>query len=570
MTYNQGGQSQYLHPDLEALAAQYDRIVAQWNSGELNPEDGAAALASLELVDGRGMRWRISPETGNWEWSAGGPFEEADPSAYTEPTAAQVDDWSVTDRGAGDWDGTGGGGEIPPGWGEGDSSGWQPGGARGAAGRGDGRGGGREERSPTYGPGFDAYDSPDAPPPHGVTADWYRGDEEGRAFGGEWAGEEWEEHGGGMRDLAGRVRLLLASLWERRAVKILAVGLAILIVGAMVSQMVGGGGGRSCGTLENIVLGDVSEENSRIANCAVAELLMPALAHDEVTGIATFGPTQAVDRRDLARSIGMTYLALGGAVEVAPVPPDYDQLDPLGRTTPAIVTAYALRLVDAPVASGGAVSSGEAILAVAKLAEAAGVEGGGETGAMAYLIAAGIVEAEYASSATETVSRIQLAEWLVRLFESGGEVERAAGEVPGVGEGSSTTVPGEATTTTIQPTTTTTTAPAAGLTSEIVSSVMADVTSGDRGTAAAAIANPGEANVIALRTAELWGMNSETLSVVPGAPAQNDEGRWLVTLTLFEVGSGEGIAAATVEVVEGGTGWQIRDWPRFEPLGAGS
>lgn len=53
-----------LHPNLAALAASYDRIIAEMDARRLTPSAARARISALEARDDQGVRWSIDPDSG--------------------------------------------------------------------------------------------------------------------------------------------------------------------------------------------------------------------------------------------------------------------------------------------------------------------------------------------------------------------------------------------------------------------------------------------------------------------------------------------------------------------------
>lgn len=59
-----------LHPNLAEVAAAHDDTVAAWRRGEIDADEANARLADLIARDDTGQQWRVSVETGTWQYRA--------------------------------------------------------------------------------------------------------------------------------------------------------------------------------------------------------------------------------------------------------------------------------------------------------------------------------------------------------------------------------------------------------------------------------------------------------------------------------------------------------------------
>lgn len=531
-----------LHPDLAHIASRYDEIVSAWAEGRIRPEEGQAQLNALYVVDATGSHWRIDPQSGDWQRSGpDGRWYAADPSEYVEAPQKQVDDWSQPGGPSGEfWEHSGPlppVGEAPQNWApEGDHPTWQP--PVTAS---------RQNQQAVYPAGYGAYDNPDSPTPMGYTADGYPID------------DDYDEEGAGLFT---RVADTFSGLVSGRG-RIILIVIGVVLLGLVAKGFLAGGG-RDCPGLEGVIVQDATEENKAAIECVLAAEMMTAVEFDQAAGLATFAESRTLDRRDLARSLGMTYVALGGINVSSPLPPDEAQLDPASpRTRTAAITAYAQGLIEAPVASTEPVNVDVAVLGVARLAMKAGLEGN-TANAYDFLASAGIIEKDLVAGSGEAATRGDLARWLSNLYQKGLKIEGGLGLDPTPtlpGEGS-TTVPTTPTTTTVPQTTTT--LGEVDPTNTDVESLLPSIFSGDRQTAAAALTNPGRAETVALRVAQLAGFDKAGVAVRSGAPAVDEEGKWLAVLEAYDVGSGTVVATATVEIKRTEEGWRLHTWPSFK------
>lgn len=103
-------------------------------------------------------------------------------------------------------------------------------------------------------------------------------------------------------------------------------------------------------------------------------------------------------------------------------------------------------------------------------------------------------------------------------------------------------------------------------TGDDASAVISALTSGKRDAAAAAVANPGDANVVARQTALLRGFVETELSVTAQGPAalEPDGASAVQTWQLIDEATKSPVGTAAVRWVKGPTGaWRLADWPAF-------
>lgn len=55
-----------LHPNLAAIAAEYDDIVRRYHANQLSSSQAAALLANLHARDDHGVIWSLDPASGQW------------------------------------------------------------------------------------------------------------------------------------------------------------------------------------------------------------------------------------------------------------------------------------------------------------------------------------------------------------------------------------------------------------------------------------------------------------------------------------------------------------------------
>lgn len=55
-----------LHPNLAAMAASYDLVIAEMEARRLTPAAARARIGALEARDDQGVRWSIDPDTGQF------------------------------------------------------------------------------------------------------------------------------------------------------------------------------------------------------------------------------------------------------------------------------------------------------------------------------------------------------------------------------------------------------------------------------------------------------------------------------------------------------------------------
>src|SRR5690606_10986820 len=99
-----------------------------WSNGRIDPYEGQRQLENLVATDANGVRWRINPETAQWEADWGEGWQAADPAGFAEPEVQQVDDWSMPAHPGGEFWAGEGQVEVPGGWGQdgGDAPDWLP------------------------------------------------------------------------------------------------------------------------------------------------------------------------------------------------------------------------------------------------------------------------------------------------------------------------------------------------------------------------------------------------------------------------------------------------------------
>lgn len=77
-----------LHPELAAILNQYQEIVSAWQTGAIDPAEGAARLEALVAHDLTGAAWKIDPADGMWKRYDGTSWVVADPSQFRTVPAA--------------------------------------------------------------------------------------------------------------------------------------------------------------------------------------------------------------------------------------------------------------------------------------------------------------------------------------------------------------------------------------------------------------------------------------------------------------------------------------------------
>ncbi|MFM7088556.1 MAG: hypothetical protein ACKOW9_03430 [Candidatus Paceibacterota bacterium] len=69
-----------LHPNLARVAAIYDDIVNDLNTGKIESSQAYRLIGSLSAKDDNGVEWSINPENGVWRYrSIDGEMREAEP-----------------------------------------------------------------------------------------------------------------------------------------------------------------------------------------------------------------------------------------------------------------------------------------------------------------------------------------------------------------------------------------------------------------------------------------------------------------------------------------------------------
>lgn len=72
-----------LHPNLARLAAAYDQIVSDHQSGRLGSREARGRIAALVGRDDTGLLWAINPDSGRWGYrNLRGELVEADPPRF--------------------------------------------------------------------------------------------------------------------------------------------------------------------------------------------------------------------------------------------------------------------------------------------------------------------------------------------------------------------------------------------------------------------------------------------------------------------------------------------------------
>lgn len=575
-----------IHPILRDIEERYDDIVAQWTNGEITPEQGQAALESLHVLDANGAKWRIDPSSGEWQAWDGTQWRVQDTANYVEPTPAQVDDWSAPyDSGFWKDDGTQHAGDgLPENWGDNEGHTWVP--PVAAA----GIGGATAVSQPPYAEqpaagspyGTPTYKEPD---PAGMLI---AGDEsyddavfaEGVHVQAEPGWDEWDDDENASSGIVGKAREFWANFPGGKWGRIGAIVVAGFVV-AFLMVTVFGGGGRSCGDTGYVITDiEAGTPDAAAAQCVMGAKMMTAVEINDELGTITFAGDEIVTKRDLSRSLGLSYVAIGGTPQSTPVPPDLDAIDESAAATrAAVTTAYAVGLVDSPVSSTDPVSVESALEGIAGLLRTTETYDPGVTDTE-VLQSAGVIGDEEISTGG-AATRIELAHWLSAVWESGATVmnDDAAGDVTttvasAVAGGGSTTVPTTTVPTSSSVATTvpvTTVPPAGDLPSgDRIAELVTAVMSGDRVSAASAIANPGNAATVALHTAELGGMRvSGMITSMTSAPEAGEEGKVFTILSAVDAGNDNAlIATVRVEMVLKDGVWLFKGWPNFKPVEA--
>lgn len=82
-----------MHPDLAELLANYNRVVDDYEAGNLTEEAAFSALSALQVVDGDGYEWSIDATTGQLTRARPGePPTPADPAEFAPPRIYTSDD----------------------------------------------------------------------------------------------------------------------------------------------------------------------------------------------------------------------------------------------------------------------------------------------------------------------------------------------------------------------------------------------------------------------------------------------------------------------------------------------
>lgn len=96
-----------------------------------------------------------------------------------------------------------------------------------------------------------------------------------------------------------------------------------------------------------------------------------------------------------------------------------------------------------------------------------------------------------------------------------------------------------------------------------VNALVSALTSGDRSLAAGALAQPGEAREVALRTAEFGAYTEDNALTLSTGPVAADGDGAVAALNLVDNTSQEQLATATVKFVRDGDAWKIASWPEL-------
>lgn len=563
--------SQNLHPELHRIEVQYDQIVEAWSNGRIDPYEGQRQLENLVATDANGVRWRINPETAQWEADWGEGWQAADPAGFAEPEVQQVDDWSMPAHPGGEFWAGEGQVEVPEGWGQdgGDAPDWLPPNAAndpGQWGQPAGWGGQPPVDAPPVGGHYTGFDggrdvgfgpygpeAASAGQPGGFNpADMY-GQAPAQMAGAthpQW-GEEPDKKPNPVSQLAGK----LAGVNRR-----ILIGVGAVVVLAVVYFMFLGGGGRGCNAAD-ITIGDAGPNTQEVISCVLGANLMTAVGQvDE--GVYTFNPQGPVTRTDLSRTLGLTWLAIGGEALAAPVPPDVDAVrteQPI--TSEAIVAAYAAGFVEGNTLGDDPVDGQTVIDEVGRLWAA--TNRGKGVGGMAGLTDAGILGGELNIGPGE-VTRLQLARLVWAIYESGADAVEPGAYQPDEGE-NGLELPGED----VDISTPTNVAdPNVLPTPQDLETALAALRSGSRENADVAVSRPGPATRIALEAARFMGYAQAGVEIrlVGGGVAGDEEGVVLVTLEAVDTNTDTLLGRATPRLeVEDGM-WKFRNWPVFEAI----
>lgn len=80
-------QEQSLHPNLARIAAEYDRIVAQFARKEISVTEARGRVTALVARDDEGTLWSIDPDTAEWRYrSHSGMYVRGTPPTYGFPS----------------------------------------------------------------------------------------------------------------------------------------------------------------------------------------------------------------------------------------------------------------------------------------------------------------------------------------------------------------------------------------------------------------------------------------------------------------------------------------------------
>ena len=87
-----------LHPDLAALQARYDELVAAVENGTLDAATAMSTLAASCVTDATGAEWRIDP-AGNWTRNMPGAYPTTeDPSGFVATAGWSDNGWGANDQ----------------------------------------------------------------------------------------------------------------------------------------------------------------------------------------------------------------------------------------------------------------------------------------------------------------------------------------------------------------------------------------------------------------------------------------------------------------------------------------
>ncbi len=575
-----------INPTLAKMETQYDNIVSQWNDGKITPEQGQAALLDLVATDAVGVAWRIDIASGEWQACPHGAaaFQMADPAQYTEETPQQVDDWSApsASTGAQNWQHDDSP-ELPQDWSENREASWVPPGAP-AAGQ-PGFPGGNPQPPPPPPPGQPAQNDhtalaaaggvaagaaigatvggnppPYSPPPGQGSAQEFP--DQDLEFVDGYDNNQYDPYATQqqqqMLDMMDDDENKFSKVWNNLPGGIfgkIAV-VAVIVIVLFGVFMLFSSGGRSCGDT-GFTLGDVSEQDQPDVQCVLsAPPMMTAVEINEELNVITFTPNSVVVRRDMSRSLGLSYVAIGGIPQISPVPPDIDNIDPGATATrEAVINAYAAGIVSGNVASNDPVSVQSAMDGVASLVR---LTGSYDPSASSYdvLLQAGVIDAEVLGDPGAAITRVELARWLAALWRSGLTIDETSSAAP---SNDQTTIPGTQTTVPSDDT------PDAALpTTAAVQALVDAVTSGDRAIASEVVVEAGSVNNIALQSAQLNGLRVGSLLVtVPGVPALGDADVVYAELVATDSSTSSIVARARVAVVRPQDSWMFQTWPVF-------